>query len=187
MKKIGSALGALALLLVVSSGAPAAEIQGVTFPDTASVAGATLQLNGVGVRTAYVFVKVYVAALYLPKKTSDAKAVIERNEPKRLTLQFLREVSHEEMNDASKEGFAKTAPSTLESEKQTFMSYFSQPLTTGTVVTFDYVPGTGTTVQIGGQEKGTIAGADFMRALFATWLGSKPADESLKEGLLGGS
>lgn len=51
---------------------------------------------------------------------------------------------------------------------------------------FDYVPGTGTTVTIGGQAKGTIPGADFMRALWGIWLGDQPADAKLKAGMLGG-
>lgn len=36
-----------------------------------------------------------------------------------------------------------------------------------------------------GQRKGTIEGADFASALFSIWLGSDPADEGLKNGLLG--
>jgi hypothetical protein len=33
--------------------------------------------------------------------------------------------------------------------------------------------------------KGTIAGYDFKKSLFSIWLGSKPADENLKKGMLG--
>jgi hypothetical protein len=54
-------------------------------------------------------------------------------------------------------------------------------------VQIDYVPGQGTSVSIGGTAKGTIAGADFMRALWGIWLGDKPVDGSLKDGLLGSS
>ena len=32
---------------------------------------------------------------------------------------------------------------------------------------------------------GTIRGLDFKKALFAIWLGEKPADNSLKQGMLG--
>jgi hypothetical protein len=40
-------------------------------------------------------------------------------------------------------------------------------------------------VEINGRTAGTIPGVDFKRALFAIWLGDKPADRTLKEGMLG--
>ena len=35
------------------------------------------------------------------------------------------------------------------------------------------------------KKKGVIEGYDFKKALFGIWLGDNPADEGLKEGLLG--
>jgi len=68
-----------------------------------------------------------------------------------------------------------------------FSGFFTEPLKEGMQVQIDYAPGPGTTVSVGGKTKGTVAGADFMRALFAIWLGDKPVDGSLKDGLLGTS
>ena len=177
---------ALASALAVSAPAVAATLRGVTFPETASVGGKPVVLNGMGVRVAFVFVKVYVAGLYLAQKTGDAQAAIQTDEPKRMVLQFLREVTHDEMVDAMKEGFAHTASAALAPRVEQFSAWFTEPLPEGSQTTFDYVPGTGTTVTISGKAKGTIAGADFMKALFGIWLGAEPADASLKEGLLGG-
>ena len=36
-----------------------------------------------------------------------------------------------------------------------------------------------------GVKKGTIEGLDFKKALFGIWLGNKPADDDLKDGMLG--
>ena len=36
-----------------------------------------------------------------------------------------------------------------------------------------------------GAKKGSIDGHDFKKALFGIWLGKKPADDDLKEGMLG--
>jgi len=36
-----------------------------------------------------------------------------------------------------------------------------------------------------GEVKGVIAGADFYTALLDVWLGDEPADEDLKEAMLG--
>jgi hypothetical protein len=51
---------------------------------------------------------------------------------------------------------------------------------------FTYVPGEGTTVEVKGEEKGTIEGKEFADALFASWIGEHPATGKLKKGLLGG-
>ena len=48
------------------------------------------------------------------------------------------------------------------------------------------MPGTSTTVTVRGKKKGTIAGEDFMRALWAIYLGSAPPNKALKRGMLGG-
>jgi long-chain acyl-CoA synthetase len=37
-----------------------------------------------------------------------------------------------------------------------------------------------------GEDKGTIPGEDFNRALLRIWLGELPADASLKKAMLGG-
>ena len=186
-RSIAPALGwVLAAALACTTPAAAKTLQGVTFPDTATVGGKSVTLNGMGVRVAYVFVKVYVAGLYLESTTSDARAAVQSDEAKRMLLQFLRDVTHEEMVDAMKEGFAHTATPALQPQVEQFSSFFTKPLLEGSQASFDYVPGTGTTVTIAGEVKGTIPGTDFMRALWGIWLGDEPADSSLKAGLLGG-
>ena len=52
-------------------------------------------------------------------------------------------------------------------------------------MTFTYIPGIGTTLAIRDQDKLTIPGHPFARAMFAAWLGPKPPSRSLKKGLLG--
>jgi hypothetical protein len=180
-------VAALAAFFALGAPAHAMTVRGVTFPDTTTVGGKAVQLNGMGVRTAYIFVKVYVAGLYLEKKTSDPQSATQTDEPKRMLLQFLREVSHEEMVNAMKEGFAHTASAALKPQVDQFSGFFTEPLKEGSQASFDYVPGTGTTVTIAGQLKGTIPGVEFMQALWGIWLGDPPADANLKTALLGQS
>ena len=54
-------------------------------------------------------------------------------------------------------------------------------------VWIDYVPGKGTEVRINDQLRGKVPGADFYRALLRVWLGREPADEDLRQALLGQS
>ena len=177
---------ALAAALLAAPPARARTVQGVTFPDAATVGGSPVTLNGMGVRVAYIFIKVYVGGLYLATPTHDAQAAIGSDEPKRVLLQFLRDVTHEEMVDAMRDGFAHTASPALQPQVEQFAGFFTQPLVTGSQASFDYHPGTGTTVTIGGQVKGTLPGAEFMRALWGIWLGDEPADAKLKAAMLGG-
>jgi len=181
---IFGAVLSISLLFVEASGA--AQMDGVTIPPSAEVGGKTIALNGIGLRKAFVFAKVYVAGLYLETKTHDAKTAIDTDEIKRISMHFVRQVSHDEMNEGMHDGFAITAPHRLEKEKATLKGFFTKPLEEGDICNIDYVPGTGTTVTIDGDAKGTIQGADFMRALWGIWLGSNPpGGEALRDGMLG--
>ena len=54
------------------------------------------------------------------------------------------------------------------------------------VVHLDWLPDSGTRLTFNGTAKGSdIAGEDFYRALLRIWLGDKPAQDDLKEHLLG--
>lgn len=163
-----------------------ATLAGVTLPDTADVAGKTLTLNGMGLRSRMMF-KVYVGGLYLEQKTRDAHAIIQADAPKRMTLHFLRSVSRDQMVDAYTDAFAGNAPDaqkTLKAEIGQLLAAF-EPVNEGDQMLFTYVPGTGTTLTIKGKDKVTIAGLPFGRAMFAAWLGPEPPSADLKKGLLG--
>ncbi len=51
-------------------------------------------LNGVGVRRRF-FVPVYVAALYVPARSSDAETLLSQRGPRRMSMKFVREVEAE--------------------------------------------------------------------------------------------
>src|SRR5690242_10476784 len=56
------------------------ECKGVSFPDQAQVDGSALTLNGLGLRQATMLkVNVYVAALYVPRTSGDANAILASN------------------------------------------------------------------------------------------------------------
>ena len=56
----------------------------------------------------------------------------------------------------------------------------------GDTLAFTQIPGRGIVVEVRGQAKGTLAGAEFARALWGIWLGERPPNPELKKGLLGG-
>ena len=74
MNTLGLKLAAAALIAATASTsilAQSVEREGAKFESKLPLGGAALQLNGVGVRTKFVF-KVYVAGLYVPTKSNNA-------------------------------------------------------------------------------------------------------------------
>ena len=162
------------------------ELAGVTMPDTAEVGGETLQLNGMGLRKKAV-IKVYVAGLYLPEKTSDAEAILKADTARQTLMEFRFGVGADKMCEAWKDGLvANTAsPSAALKGKFDQLCDFQADMEKGDQMVYTYVPGQGTEVKVGGEVKGTIEGKDFADALFACWIGPEPPGKTFKEGLLG--
>lgn len=160
------------------------------FPDKVQIAGTStpLQLNGVGHRTKFFF-KIYAGALYTVKKVHSRNAVQALTGPDRVVMHFIySEVSRDKLVAAWQEGFQENNTAAqlkaLAPEITQFNAMFPS-LKKGDIVVLDYLPGKGTRVTIKGKVKGTIKGKDFNRALLDVWLGNKPADEDLKQAMLG--
>jgi hypothetical protein len=176
------------LTAFVAGNATAASVEGVDIPDTANVGGQELVLNGTGVRTKFFF-DIYIGALYLTAKTSDAEKAINDAGPKRVLMHFLySEVEREKLVEAWDEGFednlSQSRRAALDERINQFTSYFNT-VHEGDRVTLDYVPDEGTKVLFNGELKGTVGGADFQRAWLRVFLGRSPADSGLKAGMLG--
>lgn len=172
-------------LWVGMNSALAGSLAGVTMPDSASVGGQSLVLNGMGLREKY-FIDVYVGGLYLPTKTTDAAKAIDSDVPKRIVMHFVySDVPADKVRETFTAGFAAVPGGAAMSDRMNTLNGYMVDLTTGDQVVLDYVPGTGTTVTVKGQVKGTIAGTDFMKALWGVYLGASPPTAKLKAGLLG--
>jgi hypothetical protein len=191
MRRIMSLVLPLLLTAAVSGPAGdafAATVKGVSFADTVDLGGRPCRLNGVGVRTKF-FVSVYLGALYLATPTGDAAAAVAADEPKRTLLHFVHsKVEAEKIREAWREGFAANAGAgqqQLAERLGRFSAWFDQDLLEGEQIVLTYLPGKGTEVSIKGAVRGTIEGADFMQALWSVWLGPKPVDTGLKQGMLG--
>ena len=176
-------------LIAVSFAAPslrAGSLAGVTLPDSASVGGKTLALNGLGLRSK-LFIKVYVGGLYVEKKSADAAALLAADGPKKLVMHFIYSPSKGQMTDAFHEGFEANAPDYFAKHRAEVDRFLAavDGVGKGEEMTLTYAPVTGTTLAIRGKDVVTVAGADFMRADFSIWLGPKPPTADLKKGLLG--
>jgi hypothetical protein len=183
----------LPALVVAALGAGAAhgkECKGVNFPEQATVEGANLTLNGLGLRQATAFkVNVYVAALYVAKTSNDANALLGANAPSELILQFVRNVGADDLRKGWSEGFEKNAKSQLPALKERIdmLNGWMSDVKTGERLGFIHKPGVGLAVEVNGAVKGVIKGDDFAKAFLAIWLGADPPNPEIKAGLLGGA
>ena len=178
-------------LIVFGSPLQAREFNGLKFPDKVTLAGTDvqLQLNGIGMRTKFVF-DIYIGALYTKEPAKTRDEVRAQIGPTRMLMHFVYdEVSAEKMTAGWTEGFEENQTEdqfkTLNERLEKFNAMFTS-VHAGDVVLLDYIPGKGTLVKIRGKEQGLIEGEDFYAALLDVWLGDEPADDSLKEALLGG-
>ncbi len=184
MKRKTISLGAA--LLCAAGLVSAAEVSGVKMPDTLTVEGKTLKLNGAGLRKKVVF-KVYVAGLYLETPSHDAAAVVSADSVKSMRLSILRSLEARKITEAIEEGFEKNSKpqlGALRARLARFNAMFPD-VKEGDDIVMTYVPGKGTMVTAKGAEKGVIEGKDFADALFSVWLGANPVQEDLKAKLLG--
>lgn len=189
MKQLAHVLLTGIVILSLTSTAQARECEGVTLPNRVTVDGTPLQLVGMGVREATVLnVNVYVAGLYLETPTRVAAQVINSAQKKRLMLQFVRDVDASDVREAMENGFkgaGGSAPA-FRARLAQLVGYIPAMREGGRLI-FTYVPGTGLTVAVGGNVKGTIEGEDFARIFFTIWFGANPPNAGLKTGLLGGA
>jgi len=175
----------LLLGLVPIAAAHAKTLAGVAMPDTVTVDGTPLLLNGMGLRQATALrVKAYVGGLYLEQRTSDAATVIDSRQVKRVTMQFLRDIDRHRLSSGWVDELRKPgngAPADAVARFAALVPDVKQ----GDVMSFTWRPGAGVAVERDGKRLGDVPGDEFARGLFTVWFGPTPGDPNLKRGMLG--
>lgn len=164
------------------------KIGDATLPNTVTFNEEELMINGGGIREKFFF-DIYAGALYLNKKNKDAAAIAKADETMAIKLHILSSMmSRSKMIGAIRDGFKKATNGNLKPYNERiekFISFLNNEIEVGQIYDIVYEKGKGSVVYKDGKEKGSIAGLDFKEALFNIWLGTKPADSDLKEGMLG--
>ena len=96
--------------------------------------------------------------------------------------------TRQKMIDSFNESFEKSTSGNIGPLKErinTFLNVFKEDPKEGDVLGFVNKPGEGVVVSKNDKVLSTVPGKDFQRALLGIWLGEKPAQESVKKGLLG--
>jgi hypothetical protein len=182
-----------AALLLAALPASALDVDGVNVAATLTVDGKPLVLNGAGVRKkTFLGFRVYVGALYVTQRSTDAAAIVAADAPKALQITLLRDVDKDSMLKAFREGIEANSPgqaAALAPQLQKVEAAFPAEFKEKQVMLISYAPGKGATIAIEGGNTLTLEGKAFADALFRIWLGPKPTDggiEDLKAALLAG-
>ena len=175
--------------LVLAGPGRAASISGLSLPDTFPLAGQTLVLNGLGIRTLTIFkVKVYLAGLYVAQRSRDGRAILASPGPKVILMQFLHKASKEDVEKQYREGEARNCGhgECNPSDKNDFERLVA--LTPGAAVgdTLAYVcTQRGLRVLFNGKPVADIANPELAARILAGFVGNYPPSEDLKAQLLG--
>ncbi len=181
-------IGLIVALLALAPAASAEEVEGVELPDTLTVNGHDLVLNGSGVRTRF-RIPIYVGGLYLTKKSSDPEAICEGDQPMAIRMHMVYgRLTGDQMVGAIEEGFRKatggdTAPFAEDLE---MLTSSVEKVAVDDVVDIYYLPGEGLGVLLNGVYRGGADDFEFKKAVFRIWLGPDPVHGKLKRGMLGG-
>lgn len=172
-----------------SLGADDVEIAGVTFPAQKVVEGKTLILNGVALRKALGFVKVYVVGLYLEKPTHDAAEVIGSEQIKHLYTHYLSSmVTAKKLQDGFIDLMQTCNPPEMFERNQAdidrYAAWLDKDMQPGLTSVSTYVPGKGLTLEYQGEIRGTIANSEFIQMYYNYNVGEE-ADSKIRDGLLG--
>ena len=184
MKRI---LLALMVALVFTQSAWARTFADVTLPDTASVGGKTLNLNGIALRSKFGFSD-YVAGLYLAQTQTSPEKIMAADAPRQMVMHFIRSVDKAKICEAWNEGLAANYPNASAAVKKNFetLCEWMTNVKSGEEIVIAYVPGQGTRVWVGGNIKGSLAGKETADAILSTWIGPKPGPGDIfKNNILG--
>tara|TARA_R110001592_G_scaffold238227_2_gene497742 strand:+ start:33056 stop:33751 length:696 start_codon:yes stop_codon:yes gene_type:complete len=164
-------------------------VSGIKLKDSIKLGENHLYLNGAGQRSK-LFIDLYVAALYLQNKSADAQAIINANEVMLIQIHVISNlITSENLTRGTKEGFEKSTNNHTEGIQEQiddFFLAFKEPIKTGDIFEIVYLPEKGVTVIKNRHVKKRLPeNIPFKRALFGIWLSDRPAQESLKNRLLG--
>lgn len=155
-------------------------------------------LLGIGLRVkkvAFIKAKVYVVGLYVSDAALGGPLAAHRGKPrtpdffndlvwgdfeKRLALRFVRDVGRDQIQNAMREALAqRTEPRLLEQ----FVGSFAE-LKEGQECLLSWAPGGSLVVTMAGEARPPIADKAFAAAVFGLYLGERPLQEDIKQGLV---
>jgi len=176
-----------AVASVALSAAHAADLEGVSMPETRVVDGAQMRLNGIGLRTfSALGIRIYVAGLYLERRNGDPDTILHPQERKLLDIRFLRCVDAEDARKAWQESFEQNCKSPCYLDPHDMQRFLAAvpSVHKGDDSTLLFTS-RGVHITLNGRLMGDIADPRFAELMLATFIGREPPTPRLKRELLG--
>ena len=173
-------------LFLFAETAPAKTVYDVELPDSINIAGENLQLNGYGLRKKFFF-KVYLGSLYTQDKATSTAQVLAQPGAKLIRMNFIyHKVEKKKIVESFAEGFEKNSPHMLgDPVAQQFLDLFTADFVAGDQVDLTLAADGTVSASHNSRQLGSVKSTDLVKAVLLIYLGEKPADDDLKEGMLG--
>ncbi|MBS0641232.1 MAG: chalcone isomerase family protein [Acetobacteraceae bacterium] len=174
---------------IVGSPVWAAELAGVHIPDTYSIDGRTLVLNGYGLRSlTFLRIKLYVAALYVPVKTYDPAAILASPGPVVVVVHYLRNGTKEQVESRFREGAEENCGNggcdmSQQAEFERLVAA-APPVAPGDTTAF-VITDKNLRVSFSGRPMQTFGRGPLAKLMLAGFIGPHPPTVDLKANLLG--
>ena len=161
----------------------------ISIPTKISSQGDNLELNGYSLREAKSY-KLYLASLYLTEKTTDSKVFLEQNKPIALRIHVISSlVQRSRWENTIKQGFINSTGGNitgLESRIERIKTVVKSEYKDDDTFMFAYSPQKKITfIYLNDIQIEAIEGEDFKKGFFGIYLGEKPWNQNLKDGMLG--
>lgn len=176
------------LMAATTLPAAAKTIADVTLSPSLDTQGQPLTLQGAGIRSKF-FMDLYVGSLYSSAADISADQVLSGDDLNAIRLNIVSGlITSDKMIDTIEAGFKKAAKGDYDNLKpqiERFIAVFNQPIEEGDQFTLVSIPGTGVEAFKNGELLTLVEGEQFRTTLFGIWLGDDPADDDLKQEMLG--
>lgn len=187
-----------AVTLALALAVPALAQESVTEPKSGVAFPARvgdMSLLGTGLRTkTFLKVKVYAIGLYVADSALSGPLAAYKGKwgspelyrelrggdfEKQLTMVFTRDLSASQIQGA----FREVLEAADQAKVNLFVGYFTD-LKSGQQATLHWAPGGTLETQVAGLAKPPIADKAFATAVYSIWLGDKPIQDDIKQGLV---
>ncbi len=185
MRRLSSFLLVICLGFLLSAPVYSLTVGGVSIPDQYQIGKTTLVLNGAGSRRKFIFVRIYVGALYVEKKTHNPQEVLKQP-IKVVRMHFTySHIPANKIRNAFKEDLERISANLLKTEAaKEFLNIFTFPVKEGDNVDLIFYHDT-LIVMLNQKKVGQVKSGKLVNAVLSIYIGKHPASESLKKALLG--